>query len=511
MRVLVFGVDGLAFRVLRPMIQAGHLPHFQALEREGFSAVLASKYPPLTPPAWMSLATGLKPAQHGVYDFWAYDERGEGQLVTHRRAGKAIWNLLSEYGRSVIVVNVPLTYPPEAVRGVMLSGIQGASERGNFTYPAALREELLAHVPGYRVDVDVTAVVRGQLTPAQAAVQLIEQRILAMRYLLTEKPWDFAFITFCAADYLQHLCWEQVLAMHPDVLRYYQLLDEALGIARTLLGTDGTLFVVSDHGFQGAHTRFAINEYLWRQRWFQHNHNIPYYRPLLHATSKYALNKVGLLDYGRSIKLRFFHPQGQSLTKVKPYLSRPQQQAAGVSVASWSCSSAAFADLCITNKQSTQQIADLRGELMTLIDPLSGQQVIDVAYGTEVFGRGPFQPEEQHVLLLPTQGYTFTPSLGQPWLWQRERHLYGTHHKDGVLYVCGPGIQAGIAGQPTAIYDLVPTILHTMDLPLPSGLDGRVVHEMFEPQSSHAEKATKQNVVTDKLKRLSRRSGKLTG
>ena len=58
MRVLVFGVDGLAFRVLRPMMQAGHLPHFQALQREGFSAVLASKYPPLTPPAWMSLVTG---------------------------------------------------------------------------------------------------------------------------------------------------------------------------------------------------------------------------------------------------------------------------------------------------------------------------------------------------------------------------------------------------------------------------------------------------------------------
>src|SRR5579883_3412864 len=156
MRAVIFGVDGLSFRILQPLIERGDLPNFARLQREGVVSELISTVPPMTPPAWMSLVTGLKPAKHGVYDFWQYDERGEGRLVTRRRGGSAIWNMLSEYGKAVVVVNVPLTYPPEAVRGVLLSGIQGASERGNFTYPAALRGELLTHVPGYRVDVDVT-------------------------------------------------------------------------------------------------------------------------------------------------------------------------------------------------------------------------------------------------------------------------------------------------------------------------------------------------------------------
>ncbi len=505
MRVLVFGVDGLAFRVLQPMMQAGYLPHFQALQREGFSAILESKYPPLTPPAWMSLVTGLKPAKHGVYDFWLYDEQGEGRLVTRRRGGSAIWNMLSEYGKAVIVVNVPLTYPPEAVRGVLLSGIQGASERGNFTYPAALRAELLTHVPDYRVDVDVTAVVQGRLTPAQAAVQVLEQRIKAIQYLLTEKPWDFTFITFCAADYLQHLCWEAVQAQRPDVLRYYQLLDEALGMAWSYLGDNGMLFVVSDHGFQGAHTRFAINEYLWRRGWFRHSQRASYYRNVLTAMGKHALNSLGLLDYGRALKLRLSHRQGQALTRVKPYLTRQEQVAAGVSVASWSCSSAAFADLCITDTSSTQRIADLRGELTALVDPVRGEPVIAAIYGTEIFGYGPFAPQEEHLLLLPTEGYTFTPSLGQPQCWLREHHLYGTHHKDGVLYAWGAGIRAGIQGQAAEIYDLVPTILHAMQLPIPSELDGRIIDEMFVPNSTSAGMAAERNIVADKLKLLRRR------
>ena len=40
MRVLIFGVDGLAFRVLQPMIQAGYLPNFQALAHDGVEAIL---------------------------------------------------------------------------------------------------------------------------------------------------------------------------------------------------------------------------------------------------------------------------------------------------------------------------------------------------------------------------------------------------------------------------------------------------------------------------------------
>ena len=124
MRTVIFGVDGLTFRILHPLIEQGMLPNFQRLSQEGCEAVLESKYPPITPAAWMSLATGLKPASHGAYDFWEFGEQpqsGEYQkarLLTRRRGGKAIWNLLSELGKHVLVINVPMTYPPEPVNEI---------------------------------------------------------------------------------------------------------------------------------------------------------------------------------------------------------------------------------------------------------------------------------------------------------------------------------------------------------------------------------------------------------
>ena len=99
MRSVIFGVDGLTFRILHPLIERGELPNFQKLAREGCEAILESRYPPLTAPAWTSLSTGLKPAKHGVFDFWQYDDQREpgaarkASVVTHRRGGKAIWNI----------------------------------------------------------------------------------------------------------------------------------------------------------------------------------------------------------------------------------------------------------------------------------------------------------------------------------------------------------------------------------------------------------------------------------
>ncbi|HEX6540996.1 MAG TPA: alkaline phosphatase family protein, partial [Ktedonobacterales bacterium] len=346
MRVLIFGVDGLSFRVLNPMMQAGHLPNFQALARDGVESVLESKFPPFTPPAWTSIVTGVKPAKHGVYDFWEYDEHGRDQLVTGRKAGKAIWNVASDYGRRVLVLNVPLTYPPEPVNGIFVSGFPGARETADFTYPRAFRDELFAHAPGYQVDIDKDALRRGgEKSHAEQAVLVTESRLALMRYLLREKEWDFAFVVYRLADHLQHKRWPEVTAMCPEELRYYQLLDQALGEAREAVGPDGHLFVVSDHGFQGTRAIFALNEYLYRRHWLHSERDRRRGRQLTEALVKATFKRMGIIYPVRVAKrrvrhwlqLKQHHPHTDDRAKMRmaPYLTREEQLAAGVSMPSW--------------------------------------------------------------------------------------------------------------------------------------------------------------------------------
>src|ERR1700694_5612197 len=161
MRVVIFGVDGLTSRILRPLIERGDLPNFARLQREGVTSDFISTACPFTAPAWMSIATGLRPARHGVFDYWEFDTTSSqptAKVVTHRKGGKAIWNILSEYGKRVVVLNVPLTYPPEAVNGIMVSGYMTPSSDTDFTYPNSFKEELYRVVPGYKIDLDFRAI-----------------------------------------------------------------------------------------------------------------------------------------------------------------------------------------------------------------------------------------------------------------------------------------------------------------------------------------------------------------
>src|SRR5207244_7038058 len=142
---------------------------------------------------WTSISTGMKPAAHGVYDFWEYDEQQEpgtlrqAHIQTHRKGRKAIWNILSEYGKRVLVMNVPVTYPPEAVNGIMISGYMTQSSNVDFTYPSSFKEELYRVVPEYQIDLDLRSFwrkPRAMELLIDATLRMTERRIELITYLL---------------------------------------------------------------------------------------------------------------------------------------------------------------------------------------------------------------------------------------------------------------------------------------------------------------------------------------
>jgi len=68
-RVLIIGLDGADFQVVRPFVDQGKLPHLAALLESGAHGLLRSTTPPMSPAAWTSFMTGKNPGKHGVFDF----------------------------------------------------------------------------------------------------------------------------------------------------------------------------------------------------------------------------------------------------------------------------------------------------------------------------------------------------------------------------------------------------------------------------------------------------------
>ena len=131
-RALLIGVDGATNRVIKPMMEAGELPHFAELAHTGTTGSLRPDYPLLSPRIWTSVATGKKPSRHGIDQWVRLDAEGRPRLYTSTdRTAHALWNILSDAGRSAAVVAWLMTHPPEKINGVMISdhAIPGFTER----------------------------------------------------------------------------------------------------------------------------------------------------------------------------------------------------------------------------------------------------------------------------------------------------------------------------------------------------------------------------------------------
>lgn len=124
-RVLVFGIDGGTWDVMTPMIEAGELPNLAKLYRSGIHGVLRSRNPALSPVVWSTIFTGRLPKDHGVIDW----KTSQSQ---HRKV-KALWEITSDQDVSTNVFNVPSTFPPMAIDGVMIAGfpLGGSTTGGN--------------------------------------------------------------------------------------------------------------------------------------------------------------------------------------------------------------------------------------------------------------------------------------------------------------------------------------------------------------------------------------------
>jgi hypothetical protein len=57
--------------------------------------------------------------------------------------------------------------------------------------------------------------------------------------------------------------------------------------------------------------------------------------------------------------------------------------------------------------------------------------------------------------------------------------LSGTHRRDGIFIISGPGVKAGTEIKDARIIDVAPTILAILGVPIPGYMDGSVLWEAF--------------------------------
>jgi len=510
-KVFVIGLDGATLDIINPLMKEGLLPNFQSICKEGAHGELASTMHPLSPPAWTSFITGKNPGKHGIYDFVVHKPNSYELEYTYggMRRGDSLWTLLSKAGKKVVVLNVPMTYPPEAVNGVLISGFDSPGVDSDFVYPPSILDEISRHVGPYQLrDYPQGHDPSSFLKHIEA---LLDFRRRLTHYMMEHHDWDFFMMVFGETDLIQHAYWQytdpafsSISALdrkkYGKVIRnLYIKMDKVLGELIGKLSHDTDLVVMSDHGAGPCYKAVFINKWLEEKGLFNYVNSKGKGRYLellkkIHHSLKSTIPPAGLEWMKRSFPgLR---------QKIKSKIVFSEVDWAKTKVWSFGRESTnlfinvegKFPQGMVKSGPEYERLRSrLIKELPMIIDPDTGEAAVDKVFrGEEVYHGDCMDNAPDLLVTWKNHEYTSWPGYRD-----RERALFepslhhsdfndwsklqkgGNHRPNGILFMKGEAIKRKLEIKKARIIDLVPTILYFMGAEIPTDIDGRVLEEII--------------------------------
>jgi predicted AlkP superfamily phosphohydrolase/phosphomutase len=490
-RVLFLGLDGGTMSVLGPWFDRGLLPHLDALWRRSAFGTLRSSEPMVTPVAWTSFSTGCTPAAHGIHEFF-YVEPSDRTIRTNH-AGRVrlptLWQILGAAGHPLVSLNLPMTYPPPHVPGLIVAGADAPGLEWAFAHCPEFGAEVFAEVPDFTHKVlwkrrprsldELRAVAERNRAAFRAQAEVAERADARI-------DWTALMVHFQNLDSLQHRLWPELdvdeTGLHQpgwneEVEECLTALDETVGRLLELASKrDAAVIAVSDHGFGPCKALVNVNGLLCRAGL---QHALPY-------GTRFHYRLQRLRDRLQRWQLRR-EPGGSG--------RRPPVSIDGTVGCDWK-RTAAFAPYgqlsgCIYLSPALMDqesvAARIRREVVEVCrdarDPESGDPLfVDAFEVAERYNLDPAAEGLPDVLALSADGYQAQAKWG---VFERDRllrpdpNLPATHWKDGVIAIHAPDIRPGDRVRAN-LHDVAPTALAMLGLSVPEGMEGRVLHEAFE-------------------------------
>ncbi len=261
-KAAIIGLDGVPHGLLTDLASRDIMPNTSELLKEGKITKARTNLPPNSAVSWSSIFTARNPGEHGIFGFTDFLEGSYTVAYHHSMRLKAqpFWQKIHD--KRTIIVNLPATYPPQALNGVHISGfVSPQLERS--IYPQT--EAGMLKDAGYTVD--VTAPL-GETELPRFLSELktaLEKRVEVGKKLLQTK-WDIAFFVVTGTDRIGHYLWDAYLnkrnQYHHDFIEYFRKVDEAIGEITRSLPEDTALMMLSDHGMTTSGTAFNLNTLL---------------------------------------------------------------------------------------------------------------------------------------------------------------------------------------------------------------------------------------------------------
>ncbi|MEN3045996.1 MAG: alkaline phosphatase family protein [Candidatus Hydrothermales bacterium] len=245
-KLYALGLDGVPFSLLSDFCEKNITCYLRKIFEEGDIKKMYSVYPTLSSVAWATLLTGKYPGSHGIFGF--IDVRDDLSLFIPNYRDikvKTLIEILSDYDKRVLHINLPITYPPPEVRNtVCISGFLAPSV-DRAVYPRNLRDFLLKEK--YVIDLDpwMAQDDRKKKVFYNELFTVTEKRFKVCEEIIKKEDFDVIMLNIMETDRLLHFFIKDF-----DKLRdYFSFLDKRIGLFfEKNLKDEDELIIFSDHG-----------------------------------------------------------------------------------------------------------------------------------------------------------------------------------------------------------------------------------------------------------------------
>jgi predicted AlkP superfamily phosphohydrolase/phosphomutase len=477
-KLIIIGVDGADWRLIEPWIESGHLKNFNELINSGTKATLMSTIPPFTLPAWTSIFTGVNPGKHGITDNLIRIGKELVPAFSCYRKAPLLWRVLEHHGLKSIVLNDPITYPPEPINGVMVTGFLTPPNSDSYTFPPEIKDEVDKASGGYmpELPLDYDKLIAKDRKKAYNYIKLFAQKTASLTlHMIKNHEWNIFNVTFTSTDRLQHFYWQDKHLLQ----EHYNWLDSIIGKLINIASyEEANIVIVSDHGFAPIYKSVYINTILAEEGLIKIRKS-----KLYTLMNRIGLNSENLINFLQFLKLHNILSKlvPEHLKQILP--SKSSKTISNQPIAKLQTAAGIFIERALCKNYEAIRNLIIK-KLLSLTD--NSKKVIASVYKREHILWGPFIYRAPDLIAIPNEGYYLSTDikdkfLGRPIQSTRNILRTGDHRMQGIFIAYGPDISRDVKlKEPLFTWDIAPLILHMLSLPIPSYMDGHVRKEIFK-------------------------------
>lgn len=489
-QIVLFGLDGATYTVLDDLVRRGVMPYLGEFMAEGTRGTLLSNIPPLTPPAWSSIVTGRNPGHHGITGFFQYEspESPNIQIVSARQlCCETVWSMVCRHGLRAGSLNFVVHHPAPRIDGYVVPGWVPWRWMKRLSHPRDLLDKVTCKLPGFNLkelgmdfDQERKSVAGESIDDYQEWIDLHIRRdgqwFDLLRHQMKNDPCELVGVVFDGVDKIQHSFWPYLdprlepahpnnyyLAVREACWQYFRQVDNFLRETVRLLSPEGTVLMVSDHGFTGSREILYVNTWLERQGYL---------------TWKGEAEMVS--SDSQELEPDFYRLSAFDMCQTRAFALTASSNGIHIVV----CGKKGEDGVPPEDYERFRR--ELSDALLTqCLDPETGESIVSEVWTREQVFAGP-KMDLAPDLTLTLRDHSFFSVRRSTTILRKRPRIMGTHHPDGVFIARGPGIRQGETIGALQLVDIAPTILYNLGIPVPEDLEGRVLEPIFTPEHLRA-------------------------